>query len=39
MYEFMLGLGGIGISAVIYIFAIMILDFTPKSLDNEALKN
>ncbi len=39
MYEFMLGLGGIGISAVIYIFAIMILDFTPKSLDNDALKN
>ena len=39
MYEFMLGLGGIGISALIYIFAIMILDFTPKSLDNDALKN
>ena len=39
MYEFMLGLGGSGISAVIYIFAIMILDFTPKSLDNDALKN
>mgnify|MGYP001230194110 CR=1 FL=1 len=39
MYEFMLGLGGIGISAVIYILAIMILDFTPKSLDNDALKN
>ena len=39
MYEFMLGLGGIGISAVIYIFAIMILDITPKSLDNDALKN
>ena len=39
MYEFMLGLGGIGISALIYIFAIMILDFTPKSLDNGALKN
>lgn len=39
MYEFMLGLGGIGISAFIYIFAIMILDFTPKSLDNDALKN
>ena len=39
MYEFMLGLGVIGISAVIYIFAIMILDFTPKSLDNDALKN
>ena len=39
MYEFMLGLGGIGISALIYIFAIMILDFTPKSLDNDVLKN
>lgn len=35
IYEIMLGLGGVGISAAIYIFAIMILDFTPKNLDNE----
>ena len=31
----MLGLGGVGISAAIYIFAIMILDFTPRYLDDE----
>ena len=31
----MLGLGGVGISAAIYIFAVMILDFTPKNLDDE----
>ena len=35
VYELMLGLGGVGISAAIYIFAIMILDFTPKNLDDE----
>ena len=35
IYEIMLGLGGVGISAAIYIFAIMILDFTPKNLDDE----
>ena len=35
IYELMLGLGGVGISAAIYIFAIMILDFTPKNLDDE----
>ena len=33
----MLGLGGVGISAAIYLFAIMVLDFTPKSLDNDAI--
>jgi molybdopterin-containing oxidoreductase family membrane subunit len=35
IYELMLGLGGVGISAAIYIFAVMILDFTPKNLDDE----
>ena len=35
VYELMLGLGGVGISAAIYIFAVMILDFTPKNLDDE----
>ncbi len=35
IYEFMLGLGGVGISAAIYIFAIMVLDFTPKNLGDE----
>jgi molybdopterin-containing oxidoreductase family membrane subunit len=35
VYELMLGLGGVGISAAIYIFAIMVLDFTPKNLDDE----
>ena len=35
VYEIMLGLGGVGISAAIYIFAIMILDFTPRYLDDE----
>lgn len=35
IYEVMLGLGGVGISAVIYIFAIMVLDFTPKNLGDE----
>ena len=38
IYEFMLGLGGLGISAVIYLFAIMIMDFTPRSLDNKTIK-
>ena len=37
VYELMLGLGGVGISAAIYLFAIMVLDFTPKSLDNDAI--
>ncbi len=37
-YEFMLGLGGVGISAAIYLFAIMVMDFTPKSLDNKTIK-
>ena len=36
IYEFMLGLGGVGIAAAIYLFAIMVLDFTPRSLDNAA---
>ena len=36
IYEFMLGFGGVGISAAIYLFAIMVLDFTPRSLDNKA---
>ncbi len=35
IYELMLGLGGVGISAAIYIFAIMVLDFTPRYLDDE----
>ena len=35
IYELMLGLGGFGISAAIYIFAIMVLDFTPRYLDDE----
>lgn len=35
IYEVMLGLGGVGISAAIYIFAIMVLDFTPKNLGDE----
>ncbi len=35
IYEIMLGLGGVGISAAIYIFAIMVLDFTPKNLGDE----
>ena len=35
IYELMLGLGGFGISATIYIFAIMVLDFTPRYLDDE----
>tara|TARA_S200000501_G_scaffold76753_3_gene68608 strand:+ start:23550 stop:24764 length:1215 start_codon:yes stop_codon:yes gene_type:complete len=34
IYEVMLGLGGVGISAAIYIFAIMVLDFTPTNLDD-----
>ena len=36
VYEFMLGLGGVGIAAAIYLFAIMVLDFTPRSLDNDS---
>ena len=35
IYELMLGLCGVGISAAIYIFAIMVLDFTPRYLDDE----
>ena len=35
IYELMLGLGGVGISAAIYIFAIMVLDFTPRYLDDD----
>ncbi|MAW48507.1 MAG: molybdopterin oxidoreductase [Gammaproteobacteria bacterium] len=35
IYEVMLGLGGVGISAAIYIFAIMVLDFTPTNLDDK----
>ena len=35
IYELMLGLGGVGISATIYIFAIMVLDFTPINLDDK----
>ena len=35
IYELMLGLGGFGISAAIYILAIMVLDFTPRYLDDE----
>ena len=37
IYEVMLGLGGVGISAAIYIFAIMVLDFTPKNLGTNIL--
>ena len=39
VYELMLGLGGIGIAAIIYLAAVLVLDFTPKNLEDQNNKD
>ncbi|MEC7885374.1 MAG: NrfD/PsrC family molybdoenzyme membrane anchor subunit [Pseudomonadota bacterium] len=39
VYELMLGLGGVGIAAIIYLVAVLALDFTPKTLEDQNHKD